>query len=101
MEGESLPSSTRRPAEADDEIAADAVVPVHGERASALAVGELTQVAVVVLDIVDAARVTGDKTSFRLGHGGGEHGRNKARKSCGELHVGLVKGSVQILPEEL
>jgi hypothetical protein len=49
-------SSTSRPTETDDEIAVDAVVPVHGVGASVGVGGELTKVTVVVLDVVDATR---------------------------------------------
>lgn len=43
------------PADADDEVAADALSPVHGVGAGVHIAGELTEVAVVVLDVVDAA----------------------------------------------
>lgn len=47
-------SSTSGPTKAGDEVAIDAVGPVHGVGAGVLVVGELAQIAVVVLDVVDA-----------------------------------------------
>ena len=86
-----LPGRALRPSNTDNKVSVDTLVPVHGERAGIGVRGESSQVAVVVLDVVDAARAASDKV--RLGFGLGLCHRDCHRtsgeqpdQSRGKLH---------------
>lgn len=57
-------SGTSRPTETNDKVTVDAVVPVHGVSASVGVGGELSKVAVVVLNVVDATGASTLDLSF-------------------------------------
>ena len=95
MESKDLPRRTLRPTQTNDKVAIDALIPVHGEGTGIEIGAEGAQIAVVILDVVGAARATSNKV--RLGirlclwlRYGSCHrvGGEEPSQCCGELHVG-------------
>ncbi len=86
VEKESLPGSTSRPSETDDEVGV--AVPVGGVRAGTLVVFEVGGATVVVLDVVDSTWVAGlDLRALSNSDGGGSCANGEqAGDGSGELH---------------
>ena len=79
-----LPSGTSAPAQTNDEICADSILPVHGIGSGTFVVREVTKVAVVVLDVVNTTLTLHQS---RFGDRGGECCGQEACQRCGNLHV--------------
>ena len=96
MTAMALPSSALGPSQSDNEVSIHTIIPVHRVLAVVQVVGEIAKVAVVVLDVVDAAGATRHETtfglSFRLGFddrsGHGSRDQEACQPRCRDLHVG-------------
>jgi hypothetical protein len=79
-----LPSGTSAPAQTNDEISADSILPEHGIGSGTLVEREVTKVAVEILDVVNT---TLTPHQSRFSDRGGECCGQEACQRCGDLHV--------------
>jgi hypothetical protein len=79
-----LPSGTSAPAQTNDKISANSILPVHGIGSRTLVVREVAKVAVVVLDVVNTTLTLHQS---RFGDRGGKCCGQEACQRYGDLHV--------------
>lgn len=113
MSGIVLPSSALRPSQSHHEVPVDTVIPVHGVLTIVQVVGELAEIAVVVLDIIDAAGTTRHETTLGLGirlrcglglsdrSGNGSSDQEAGQPSSEDFHVGWAVGKEERMYQKL